>query len=375
MQTPAVRLRAAHIADHVDGDEGRVVQELWRRIVPDIIIEATSRDLKEGFRFMKIAVIDDYQNAFKTLKCFAKLSRHEVVVYTDPETDPARIAERLKDADAVVLTQQRTSFPRPLIERLPKLKLIGQTGRAATHVDLQACTEKGIVVSAGGSGNPNATAELTWGLILSELRNLPFEVNRLKEGHWQSTLGIGVNGKTLGIYAYGKIGSIVAGVGKAFGARVLCWGREGSTGRARVAGLDVAKSREEFFAESDILSLHLPLNKDTRGIVTRADLARMKPTALIVNASRAGLIADGALVEALTAGRPGMAATDVYEREPVLGGNHPLLKMDNVTCTPHLGYVTREGYEEYYSVVVEDIVNFAAGKPSNVLNPEALGKT
>lgn len=321
---------------------------------------------------MKIAVLDDYQNAFRTLKCFPKLSGHEVVVFTDPETDIGRLAERLKDADAVVLTQQRSSFPRALIEKLPNLKLIGQTGRAATHVDLEACSEKGIVVSAGGSGNPNATAELTWGLILSALRNLPFEVKRLREGHWQSTLGTGVNDKTIGIYAYGKIGSIVAAVGRAFGARVVCWGREGSTGRAKAAGFEVARSREEFFAQSDILSLHLPLNKDTRGIVTRDDLSRMKPTALIVNPSRAGLIAPGALVEALRAGRPGMAAVDVYEQEPVIGADHPLLKMDNVTCTPHLGYVTREGYEEYYAVVVDDIVAFAAGKPQNVLNPAAL---
>jgi len=323
---------------------------------------------------MKIAIIDDYQNAFKTLKCFPKLSGHEVVVYTDPETDIGKLADRLKDADAVVLTQQRTYFPRPLIEKLPRLKLIGQTGRAATHVDLQACTEKGIAVSAGGSGNSNATAELTWGLILSALRNLPYEVKRLKEGHWQSTLGIGVNGKTLGIYAYGKIGSIVAAAGKAFGARVVCWGREGSTGRAKAAGFEVAKSREDFFAEADILTLHLPLNKDTRGIVTGDDLARMKPTALIVNASRSGLIAKGALEEALRAGRPGRAAVDVYDQEPVLGADHPLLKMDNVTCTPHLGYVTRESYEEYYATVVDDIVAFAAGKPNHVLNPDVFGK-
>jgi D-3-phosphoglycerate dehydrogenase / 2-oxoglutarate reductase len=323
---------------------------------------------------MKIAVIDDYQNAFKTLRCFPKLSAHEVQIYTDPETVLDRIADRLKDADAVVLTQQRTYFPRSLIEKLPKLKLIGQTGRAATHIDLAACTEKGIVVSAGGSGNSNATAELTWGLILSALRNLPLEVKRLQEGHWQSTLGIGINGKTLGIYAYGKIGSIVAAVGKAFGARVLCWGREGSTGRARAAGLEIAMSREAFFAEADILSLHLPLNKDTRGIVTRGDLARLKPSALLVNASRSGLIEKGALEEALQAGRPGKAAVDVYDQEPVLGANHPLLKMANVTCTPHLGYVTRESYEEYYAVVVDDILAFAAGKPNHVLNPEALGK-
>ena len=323
---------------------------------------------------MKIAVIDDYQNAFKTLKCFPKFNGHEVQIYTDPETSLDKLADRLKDADAVVLTQQRTYFPRALIEKLPKLKLIGQTGRAATHIDLEACSEKGIVVSAGGAGNSNATAELTWGLILSALRNLPFEVKRLQEGRWQSTLGAGVNGKILGIYAYGKIGSIVAAVGKAFGARVVCWGREGSTGRARAAGFEVAKSREEFFADADILSLHLPLNKDTRGIVSRSDLARMKSTALLVNASRSGLIEKGALEEALQAGRPGKAAVDVYDQEPVLGGNHSLLKMTNATCTPHLGYVTRESYEEYYAVVVDDILAFAAGKPNHVLNPEALGK-
>ena len=321
---------------------------------------------------MRIAVIDDYQNAFKTLQCYSKLNGHEVIVFTDTETDVSKLADRLKDADAVVLTQQRSSFPRALIEKLPKLKLIGQTGRAATHVDLDACTEKGIVVSAGGAGSPNPTAELTWGLILSALRKLPFEIARLKQGHWQSTLGSSVKDKTLGIYAYGKIGSIVAGVGKAFGARVVCWGREGSTGRARAAGFEVAKSREEFFAESDIVSLHLPLNKETRGIVSREDLARMKSTALIVNASRAGLIADGALVDALKAGRPGFAAVDVYEKEPI--SDHPLFEMENATCTPHLGYVTRETYEDYYAVVVDDIVNFAAGKPSNVLNPEALEK-
>ncbi|HEY7317966.1 MAG TPA: D-2-hydroxyacid dehydrogenase family protein [Candidatus Binatia bacterium] len=323
---------------------------------------------------MKIAVIDDYQNAFKTLKCYPKLSGHEVVVYTDTAKDVAKLAERLKDAEVVVLTQQRSSFPRALIERLPKLRLIGQTGRAATHVDLEACTEKGIIVSAGGTGNSNATAELTWGLILSALRNLPYEVKQLKEGKWQSTLGIGVNGKTLGIYAYGKIGSIVAGVGRAFGARVVCWGREGSTGRAKAAGFEVARSRAEFFAEADIVSLHLPLNKETRGIITREDLAGMKPIALLVNPSRAGLIAKDALVDALKAGRPGMAAVDVYEEEPVIGADHPLLQMDNVTCTPHLGYVTRESYEQYYAVVVDDILSYAEGKPNHVLNPGAMGK-
>ncbi len=323
---------------------------------------------------MKIAVIDDYQNAFRTLKCYSKLKDHEVVVYTDTEKEPARLAERLKDAEAVVLTQQRSRFPRAAIERLPKLKLISQTGRATAHIDVAACTERGIVVSAGGAGNPHATAELTWALILAALRHIPYEVRRLREGHWQSTLGIAVQHKTLGIYALGRIGSIVARVGQTFGARVLCWGREGSTARAREAGYEVAKSREAFFAEADILSLHLPLNKETQGIVTAADLALMKPSALLANTSRAGLIAQGALVNALKAGRPGMAAVDVYEDEPVLGAAHPLLKMDNVICTPHLGYVEKDTYEDYYGVVVDQIVAYAAGNPINVVNPEVLGK-
>ena len=323
---------------------------------------------------MKIAVIDDYQNAFRTLKCYAKLKDHEVIVYTDTEKEPARLAERLKDAEAVVLTQQRSRFPRAAIERLPKLKLISQTGRATAHIDVAACTERGIVVSAGGAGNPHATAELTWALILAALRHIPYEVRRLREGHWQSTLGIAVQHKTLGIYALGRIGSIVARVGQTFGARVLCWGREGSTARAREAGYEVAKSREAFFAGADILGLHLPLNKETQGIVTAADLALMKPSALLANTSRAGLIAQGALVNALKAGRPGMAAVDVYEDEPVLGAAHPLLKMDNVICTPHLGYVEKDTYEDYYGVVVDQIVAYAAGNPINVVNPEVIAK-
>ena len=323
---------------------------------------------------MKIAVIDDYQNAFRTLKSYAKLSGHEFIVYNDTEKDPARLADRLKDADVVILTQQRSRFPRAVIERLPKLKLISQTGRNAAHIDLEACTERGVVVSAGGTGRSSATAELTWALILASLRHIPHEVRQLKEGRWQSTLGVDIYGKTLGIYALGKIGSIVANVGQAFGARVLCWGREGSTARAREAGYEVAKSREAFFAEADILCIHLPLNKETRGIVTRDDLARMKPSALLVNPSRAGLIAEGALVEALKAGRPGFAAVDVYEDEPVVGATHPLLKMENATCTPHLGYVTDETYENYYGLVIDEILAFAAGKPINVANPEVLGK-
>lgn len=321
---------------------------------------------------MKIAVLDDYQDAFRTLGCFPRLEGHEVVIYNDTEKDVARLAERLKEAEAVLLTQQRSAFPRPLIERLPKLRLVSQTGRNTSHIDIEACTERGIVVSAGGHGDPRPTAELTWALVLAALRHLPYEVERLKRGCWQSTLGATVHGKTLGVYAFGRIGSLVAGFGRCFGARVICWGRAGSTARARAAGFEVAASREAFFAEADILSLHLPLNDETRGIVTRRDLARMKPTALLVNTSRADIIEEGALVEALRQGRPGFAAVDVFEEEPVIGGSHPLLGMKNALCTPHLGYVVRESYESYYAAAVEQILAYAAGSPINVVNPEAL---
>jgi D-3-phosphoglycerate dehydrogenase len=295
-----------------------------------------------------------------------------VVVYHDTEKDPARLAERIGDAEVLLLTQQRTPFPRALAERVSRLKLISQTGRNTSHIDVDACTEHGIAVSAKGAGTPNPTAELTWGLILSALRHIPQEVQRLKEGRWQTTIGTGLSGRTLGIYAFGRIGSIVARVGHAFGMKVVCWGRDGSTARARDAGFDVASSRQAFFETADVLCLHLPLNQETRGIVTADDLAHMKPTALIVNTSRAPIIAAGALVAALKNGRPGFAAIDVYEDEPVLHGNHPLLQMDNVICTPHLGYVEKNTYENYFGSAIDQILAFAAGKPTNVLNPDAL---
>lgn len=321
---------------------------------------------------MKIAIIDDYQDAFRKLECAKKLAGHELLVYTDTEKDPAKLAERLKDADIVVLTQQRSKMPRAVIEKLPKLKLLSQTGRNAYHIDIAACTEKGVVISAGGGGNPNPTAELAWGLILAALRRIPQEVQRMKNGQWQGSVGTGLAGKTLGIYAYGRIGSLVANVGKAFGMRVWCWGREGSTAKAKAAGFEVAPSREAFFAESDVISIHLPLNDGTRGIVTAEDLGRMKKSALIVNTSRAPIIAKDALVNALKAGRPGRAAIDVYEEEPVTGGNHPLIGMDNVVCTPHLGYVEEQTYESYYGTAVDQILAFVSGKPINVANPEVL---
>jgi D-3-phosphoglycerate dehydrogenase len=323
---------------------------------------------------MKIAVIDDYQDAFRQLAAFDRLKGHEVVVFRDTEKDPAKLAARLSDVDAVLLTQQRSPFPRAVIEKLPRLKLIAQTGRNTNHIDVAACTEKGIVVAAAGSGTPHATAELAWGLILASLRHIPHEVEQLKKGVWQTTVGAGLHGKTLGVYAPGRIGSCVAQVGKAFGMNVTCWGRDASKAKAREAGYEVPSTREAFFASADVISLHIPLNKETRGIVTAADLACMKPGALFVNTSRAPLVAAGALVDALKQGRPGFAAIDVYEDEPVVGGNHPLLTMSNVICTPHLGYVEQSTYDAYYGAAIDGILGFAQGKPVNVLNPEALAK-
>jgi D-3-phosphoglycerate dehydrogenase len=322
---------------------------------------------------MKIAILDDYQDAARTLTCFSKLAGHEVVSFTEHVRDPAGLADRLNGVEAVLMIQQRCPLPRAVIEKLPaSVRLLSQTGRNVSHVDVAACTERGIVVCAGGTSNSQPTAELTWALILASMRNLPLEVNRLKAGQWQSTLGVQLKGRTLGIYAYGKIGSIVAQVGRAFGMRVICLGRDGSTQRARAAGFEVAQSRQAFFEECDIVSLHLPLNPETRAIVTAADLACMRSSALIVNTSRAGLIGDTVLAEALLKGRPGRAAVDVFENEPVLGANNPLLKLVNCLCSPHLGYVEQDTYELYLGNAFDQITAFAAGKPINVVNPDAL---
>ena len=324
---------------------------------------------------MKIAVIDDYQDAFRKLACAAKLKGHDITVYRDTEKDAARFAARLEGYEAVIMTQQRSPLPKALVEALPaSVKLLCNTGRNVGHIDLAACTARGIVVAAAGGGLPNATAELTWGLILSSLRSIPHEVQQLKQGVWQTSVGTGVHGKTLGIYALGKIGSVVAQIGKAFGMKVTCWGRDASKAKARELGYEVPASREAFFAGADVLCLHIPLNKETRGIVTAADFAQMKSSALLVNSSRAGLIESGALVDALNKGHPGFGAIDVYEDEPVVGANHPLLKMSNVVCTPHLGYVEAGTYESYFGTVVDSILSYAAGTPINVLNPDVLGK-
>jgi D-3-phosphoglycerate dehydrogenase len=315
---------------------------------------------------MKIAVVHDYADAFRKSAAAARLRDHEVVVDTGARTDYARIA----DAEALLLTQQRLRVTREVLSQLPKLRFISQTGKNLYHLDLAACAARGIVISAGapaGRGPYSRTAELAWGLIIAALRHLPYEVERLKAGHWQSTVGTGLAGKTLGIYAFGHIGAAVARVGRAFGMNVVCWGREGSTGRARAEGFAVAEGREAFFESADVLSLHLLASEQTRGIVTPADLARMKPTALLVNTSRASIIAQGALAEALRRGRPGFAAVDVYEEEPVLGGDHALLKLPNALCTPHLGYAEQGTFEGLYGLAADQLLAYAEGKPINVV--------
>ena len=326
---------------------------------------------------MKIAVIHDYADVFRATRAYPRLKSHEVIVHTDAYSDPARVVEQVSGCDALLLTQQRVTITRDIIGRLPTLKFISQTGRNVSHLDLAACTEHGILVSAGGHGGGSpysTTGELAWALILASLRHLPYEIERFKQGHWHSTAGTRLYGHTLGVYAFGHIGSGVARVGRAFGMKVVCWGREGSLARAKAEGFDIAASRNAFFAEADVISLHLPSNKETRGIVTADDLDRMKPTALLVNTSRAPIIASGALVAALQKGRPGFAAVDVYEEEPVLGAAHPLLKMKNALCTPHLGYSERSGYESIYAGGVDQLLAYAEGKPINVLNPEAMAK-
>jgi D-3-phosphoglycerate dehydrogenase len=322
---------------------------------------------------MNITILDDYQDVVRTLDAFKKLAGHDVTIWNDHTKDVDVLAQRLKDTEALVLIRERTPIRAPLIERLPKLKLISQRS-VYPHIDVDALTKHGIVLCSDmHPGKPSyATAELTWGLLIAAMRRIPQEMARLKAGHWQSSVGTGLRGRTLGILGYGRIGGVVAGYGRAFGMHVMAWGRAASLERARADGHAAAPSREAFFEQADVISLHLRLTPETRGLVTAEDLARMKPTALMVNTSRAGLIAPGALAQALKKGRPGMAAVDVYEEEPVLGANHPLLHMDNVVCTPHLGYVERDGYESAFASSFDQILAFAAGRPVNVVNPEAL---
>ena len=323
---------------------------------------------------MNITILDDYQDTIRTLACFEKVAGHHVTIWNDHTKDVDVLARRLKDTEALTLLRERTPIRAPLLERLDALRIISQVS-VYPHVDVEACTRRGVILSSYmAPGRPSyATAELAWGLVIAALRRIPQEMGALRAGKWQAyPVGTGLRGKTLGICGYGRIGAVVAGYGRAFGMKVLAWGRENSVVKARDDGHAVAPSKEVLFAESDVLSLHVRLVDATRGMVTAADLARMKPTALLVNTSRAGLIAPGALETALRAGRPGLAAVDVFEEEPVLGGTHPLLLMENVICVPHLGYVERDGLESMFGTIFDQILAYASGNPINVANPGVL---
>ena len=324
---------------------------------------------------MKIAILDDYFDTLRTLPCFAKLAGHDVTVWNDHVQDVEILADRLKDTEILVLFRERTQIRTPLLERLPKLRLISQRS-VYPHIDVETCTRLGIIVSSSQHpGTPSyAAAEMTWALTLAAMRQLPEHVAALKAGTWQTGVGWTLKGKTLGIYGYGRIGATVAGFGKAFGMKVVVWAREAARAKAVADGHEAAPSKEQFFETCDVVSLHMRLVPATRGIVTAADLGRMKPTSLLVNTSRAPLVVSGALEVALATGRPGMAAVDVFEQEPVLGGNHPLLKMNNVIATPHIGYVTHDEYEVQFTEIFDQIVSYAAGTPDNVVNPDVLGR-
>jgi D-3-phosphoglycerate dehydrogenase / 2-oxoglutarate reductase len=321
---------------------------------------------------MKIAVLDDYPNAFTTSRESARLHGHEVVVFNDALTDPELLARRLSGFDAALLTQQRTRLSAEAVARLDTLRFISQTGHNTTHLDIDGLTRRGIVVSAASGGESTHTVELTWALILASRRNIVAEANALRSGIWQTAVGNGLTGRILGVYAYGGIGAPVAQIGRAFGMRIVCWGRAGSLARAVEAGFEAAPSREAFFAKSDIITLHLPLKPETRGIVTATDFALMKPDALLVNTSRSGLIEKGALAKGLQGGRPGRAAIDVFDEEPARLDNESLLAMPNALCTPHLGYVERANMDLIYSKAVDQLLAFSDGTPINVVNMEAL---
>ena len=322
---------------------------------------------------MKITILDDYFDTLRTLACFRKLDGHDVTVWNDHAQDTDTLAERLGDTEVLVLIRERTQIREDLLERLSALRLISQRS-VYPHIDIDACVRHGIIVSSDQhAGSPSyAAAELTWGLIIAASRQIPQQMYALRAGTWQTGVGNSLRGRTLGIYGYGRIGATVASYGKAFGMRVMVWAREDSRQRARADGYEVAASKRAFFESCDVISLHMRLVKETRGIVTRSDLLCMKPTALLVNTSRAALIEPDALVVALNAGRPGMAAIDVYDEEPLRDPDHPLLKMENVVCTPHIGYVTRDEYEIQFSDIFDQIIAYAAGNPINVVNPRVF---
>jgi D-3-phosphoglycerate dehydrogenase / 2-oxoglutarate reductase len=331
---------------------------------------------------MKISILDDYQDAVRKLDCYKLLEGHDVKIFNNTVKGAGQLGVRLSDSEALVLIRERTRITKDLLGKLPKLKLIVQTGKAGGHIDLEACSERGVTV-VDGTGAPHAAAELTWALIMAAMRRLPQYISNLKHGVWQQSglkaasdppnhgLGDLLAGKTLGIWGFGKIGRMVAGYGTAFGMNVLVWGREDSRNAAREQLYEVAATKEDFFAKADVITVHLRMNEATRGIVTLEDLQAMKPTALFVNTSRAELVAPGALIQALNNSRPGLAAVDVFETEPPLAGN-PLLRMENVVCTPHIGFVEKTYYEAMFAQAFKNILAFVAGEPTNVVNKDVL---
>ncbi|MEL6674123.1 MAG: D-2-hydroxyacid dehydrogenase family protein [Bacteroidota bacterium] len=320
---------------------------------------------------MRIAIPDDYQKVMQHLDCFSLLKGQQVTVVHQYQPDPALLAPLLKDPEALVLTRTRTPIGEELLTLLPNLKLISQTGKNARHIDVAACTRHGVAV-AEGRGNPIATAELTWALIMNGLRLIPQAIEGMKKGNWQTNLGRRVYGKRIGIWGYGKIGQRIARYAQAFEAEVLVWGSETSRQKARADGFQAASNQAEFFQTADVVSLHLRLKETTRGIIREADLRLMKPTALFVNTARAALVEPGALARALPQGRPGFAALDVFEEEPIFDPQHPLLQLPNVLCTPHLGYAEKSSYELYFSIAFQHILAFQQGNFEAIINPEVL---
>lgn len=317
---------------------------------------------------MIIAIPDDYHGLVPTLDCYKRLAGHDVRVFRDAAPPLATLIENLRDAQIVVPIRERTLFSRKLIEALPRLKMISQTGRSTHHIDVQACTERGVAIAAGTHASPHTVSEQTWGLILAALRRIPEEAALMKRGEWRSSFSIGLHGRTLGIFGLGKIGSLVAQTGASFGMRVLVWGRDASRQAALRAGFDVAGDQRALFRESDVLVLMVRLTRETRGIVTADDLAAMKRDALFVNTARAELVEPGALERALELGRPAFAAVDVYENEPVLDGDHPLLRLPNALCSAHSAWLEKSTYELYFGEAFENAIAFAEGRPVKLVN-------
>ncbi len=320
---------------------------------------------------MKITILDDYQKCVKDLTCFELLRGQDVEILHHTIKDLTELARQLYDTSILVLTRERTEIHESLLSLLPNLRLISQTGKISNHLSLADCTKYGVAV-AEGVGSPIAPAELTWALLLNTIRRIPQAIEGMKNGHWQVNIGSTVHGKTIGIWGYGKIGQRIAQYAHVFGARVLVWGSEESRQKAVRDGFERAESREAFFKTADIITLHLRLAESTYGIVKSEDLMSMKPDAVFINTARAELVEEGKLLQCLKAGRPGYVGVDVYPDEPIYNPDYELLHMPNVVCTPHVGYVERNGYELYFGKAFENVIRYINGEPTNIANPEVL---